>query len=164
MAKELLRMQLLAGVITEGQYKEKMEEAEGEKVDFDQIASELSSDFKVKPDEVKKSMDLVDEAKINEDYLTGVAEGPEVIAGAVAIVGGIVGALVGYFKWEANANLRSYVENEAEQIVIKKMKEAGLDPKEVDKAEMKELVKLTVADLRKDAEFIKMAKKASSAY
>jgi len=35
MAKELLRMQLLAGVITEGQYKEKMEEAEGEKVNFD---------------------------------------------------------------------------------------------------------------------------------
>lgn len=161
MAKELLRMQLLAGVITEGQYKEKMEEAEGEKVDFDQIAKELAGEFKLNPSDVQKSMDLIDEAKINEDYLTSTAVGPEVIGGVVALVGGIVGAIGGYMTWERNANLRAYVEDKAESIAKQKMQASGLDPKEVDAEEMKNLVKLVVADLRKDPGFMKMAKAES---
>jgi len=157
MAKELLRMQLLAGVITESQYKEKMDEAEGEKVDFDQIASELAGELKLNPSEVDKSMDLVDEAKINEDYLTGVAEGPEVIAGAVALAGGIIGAVIGYLKWSKNANLRDYVEQQATFIVQDEMKKLGLTPNEVGKDEMKKLVKSAVNDLRKNPEFMKKA-------
>jgi hypothetical protein len=160
MAKELLRMQLLAGVITESQYKEKMDEAEGEKVDFDQIASELAGELKLNPGEVDKSMDLVDEAKINEDYLTGVAEGPEVIAGAVALAGGIIGAVVGYLKWSKNANLRDYVEEQATFIVQDEMKKLGLTPNEVGKDEMKKLVKSAVNDLRKNPEFMKKAQTA----
>ena len=155
MAKELLRMQMLAGIITESQYNEKMNEEEGEKVDFDQIASELAGELKLNPSEVDKSMDLVDEAKINEDYLTGVAEGPEVIAGAVALAGGIIGAVVGYLKWSKNANLRDYVEQQATFIVQDKLKQLGLTPNEVGKAEMKKLVKLAVQDLRKDPDFLK---------
>jgi hypothetical protein len=160
MAKELLRMQLLAGVITESQYKEKMDEAEGEKVDFDQIASELAGELKLNPGEVDKSMDLVDEAKINEDYLTGVAEGPEVIAGAVALAGGIIGAVIGYLKWSKNANLRDYVEQQATFIVQDEMKKLGLTPNEVGKDEMKKLVKSAVNDLRKNPEFMKKAQTA----
>ena len=157
MAKELLRMQMLAGIITESQYNEKMNEAEGEKVDFDQIASELAGELKLNPGEVDKSMDLVDEAKINEDYLTGVAEGPEVIAGAVALAGGIIGAVVGYLKWSKNANLRDYVEQQATFIVQDEMKKLGLTPNEVGKDEMKKLVKSAVTDLRKNPEFMKKA-------
>jgi hypothetical protein len=157
MAKELLRMQLLAGLITESQYNEKMNEAEGEKVDFDQIASELAGELKLNPGEVDKSMDLVDEAKINEDYLTGVAEGPEVIAGAVALAGGIIGAVIGYLKWSKNANLRDYVEQQATFIVQDEMKKLGLTPNEVGKDEMKKLVKSAVTDLRKNPEFMKKA-------
>ena len=157
MAKELLRMQLLAGLITESQYNEKMNEAEGEKVDFDQIASELAGELKLNPSEVDKSMDLVDEAKINEDYLTGVAEGPEVIAGAVALAGGIIGAVIGYLKWSKNANLRDYVEQQATFIVQDEMKKLGLTPNEVGKDEMKKLVKSAVTDLRKNPEFMKKA-------
>jgi hypothetical protein len=144
MAKELLRMQMLAGIITESQYNEKMNEEEGEKVDFDQIASELAGELKLNPSEVDKSMDLVDESKINEDYLTGVAEGPEVIAGAVALAGGIIGAVVGYLKWSKNANLRDYVEQQATFIVQDEMKKLGLTPNEVGKDEMKKLVKSAV--------------------
>ena len=157
MAKELLRMQMLAGIITESQYNEKMNEAEGEKVDFDQIASELAGELKLNPSEVDKSMDLVDEAKINEDYLTGVAEGPEVIAGAVALAGGIIGAVIGYLKWSKNANLRDYVEQQATFIVQDEMKKLGLTPNEVGKDEMKKLVKSAVTDLRKNPEFMKKA-------
>jgi hypothetical protein len=157
MAKELLRMQMLAGIITESQYNEKMNEAEGEKVDFDQIASELAGELKLNPSEVDKSMDLVDEAKINEDYLTGVAEGPEVIAGAVALAGGIIGAVIGYLKWSKNANLRDYVEQQATFIVQDEMKKLGLTPNEVGKDEMKKLVKAAVNDLRKNPEFMKKA-------
>lgn len=157
MAKELLRMQMLAGIITESQYNEKMNEEEGEKVDFDQIASELAGELKLNPSEVDKSMDLVDEAKINEDYLTGVAEGPEVIAGAVALAGGIIGAVVGYLKWSKNSNLRDYVEQQATFIVQDEMKKLGLTPNEVGKDEMKKLVKAAVNDLRKNPEFMKKA-------
>jgi len=157
MAKELLRMQMLAGIITEGQYNEKMNEEEGEKVDFDQIASELAGELKLNPSEVDKSMELVDEAKINEDYLTATAEGPEVIAGAVALAGGIIGAVVGYLKWSKNANLRDYVEQQATFIVQDQLKKLGLTPNEVGKAEMKKLVKLAVQDLRKDPDFLKKA-------
>jgi hypothetical protein len=157
MAKELLRMQMLAGIITESQYNEKMNEEEGEKVDFDQIASELAGELKLNPGEVDKSMDLVDEAKINEDYLTGVAEGPEVIAGAVALAGGIIGAVIGYLKWSKNANLRDYVEQQATFIVQDEMKKLGLTPNEVGKDEMKKLVKSAVTDLRKNPEFMKKA-------
>jgi len=157
MAKELLRMQMLAGIITESQYNEKMNEEEGEKVDFDQIASELAGELKLNPSEVDKSMDLVDEAKINEDYLTGVAEGPEVIAGAVALAGGIIGAVIGYLKWSKNANLRDYVEQQATFIVQDEMKKLGLTPNEVGKDEMKKLVKSAVNDLRKNPEFMKKA-------
>ena len=157
MAKELLRMQMLAGIITESQYNEKMNEEEGEKVDFDQIASELAGELKLNPSEVDKSMDLVDEAKINEDYLTGVAEGPEVIAGAVALAGGIIGAVIGYLKWSKNANLRDYVEQQATFIVQDEMKKLGLTPNEVGKDEMKKLVKSAVTDLRKNPEFMKKA-------
>jgi hypothetical protein len=157
MAKELLRMQMLAGIITESQYNEKMNEEEGEKVDFDQIASELAGELKLNPSEVDKSMDLVDESKINEDYLTGVAEGPEVIAGAVALAGGIIGAVVGYLKWSKNANLRDYVEQQATFIVQDEMKKLGLTPNEVGKDEMKKLVKSAVNDLRKNPDFMKKA-------
>jgi hypothetical protein len=134
-----------------------MNEAEGEKVDFDQIASELAGELKLNPSEVDKSMDLVDEAKINEDYLTGVAEGPEVIAGAVALAGGIIGAVIGYLKWSKNANLRDYVEQQATFIVQDEMKKLGLTPNEVGKDEMKKLVKSAVTDLRKNPEFMKKA-------
>lgn len=157
MAKELLRMQLLAGIITEGQYNEKMNEEEGEKVDFDQIAKELAGELKLDPNEVDKSMDLVDEAKINEDYLSGVAEGPEVIAGAVALAGGIIGAVVGYLKWSKNANLRDYVEQQATFIVQDEMKKLGLNPNEVGKDEMKKLVKAAVQDLKTNPDFMKKA-------
>lgn len=157
MAKELLRMQLLAGIITEGQYNEKMNEEEGEKVDFDQIAKELAGELKLDPNEVDKSMDLVDEAKINEDYLSGVAEGPEVIAGAVALAGGIIGAVVGYLKWSKNSNLRDYVEQQATFIVQDKMKKLGLTPNEVGKDEMKKLVKAAVQDLKTNPDFMKKA-------
>jgi hypothetical protein len=102
-------------------------------------------------------MDLVDEAKINEDYLTGVAEGPEVIAGAVALAGGIIGAVIGYLKWSKNANLRDYVEQQATFIVQDEMKKLGLTPNEVGKDEMKKLVKSAVTDLRKNPEFMKKA-------
>jgi len=162
MAKELLRMQLLAGIITESQYNERMNEEEGEKVDFDQLASELAGELKLNPSEVGKSMDLVDEAKINEDYLTGAAEGPEVIAGAVALAGGIIGAVVGYLKWSKNANLRDYVEQQATFIVQDEMKKLGLTPNEVGKDEMKKLVKSAVNDLRKDPEFMKKAQMQAS--
>jgi len=160
MAKELLRMQMLAGIITESQYNERMDEAEGEKVDLDQIAKELAGELKLNPSEVDKSMDLVDEAKINEDYLTGTAVGAEVIPGLVAITGGIIGAVVGYLKWSKNANLRDYVEQEATFIVQDKMKNLGLTPNEVGKDEMKKLVKLAVQDLQKDPEFMKKAQTA----
>ena len=162
MAKELLRMQMLAGIITESQYNEKMNEEEGEKVDFDQIASELSRELKLNPSEVDKSMDLVDEVKINEDYLTGVAEGPEVIAGAVALAGGIIGAVIGYLKWSKNTNLRDYVEQQATFIVQDEMKKLGLTPNEVGKDEMKKLVKSAVNDLRKDPDFMKKAQMQAS--
>jgi hypothetical protein len=154
---EMLRMQMLAGVITESQYKEKMDEAE-EGVNLDKVASDLAREFGVNPNEVEKSMDLIDEVKLDEDYLTSTAEGPEVIAGAIALAGGIIGAVVGYIKWERNVNLRNYVEEEARILVNKELKAKGLDPKEVDEKDMKVLVKAVVTDLRKDPEFIKMAK------
>jgi hypothetical protein len=160
MAKELLRMQMLAGIITESQYNERMDEAEGEKVDLDQIAKELAGELKLNPSEVDKSMDLVDEGKLDEDYLTSTAVGPEVIPGLVAITGGIIGAVVGYLKWSKNANLRDYVEEQATFIVQDKMKNLGLTPNEVGKDEMKKLVKLAVQDLKKDPEFMKKAQTA----
>jgi hypothetical protein len=160
MAKELLRMQMLAGIITESQYNEKMNEEEGEKVDFDQIASELAGELKLNPSEVDKSMDLVDEGKLDEDYLTGTAVGPEVIPGLVAITGGIIGAVVGYTRWSNNSLLRDYVEEQATFIVQDELKKLGLTPNEIGKDEMKKLVKLAVQDLKKDPEFMKKAQKA----
>jgi len=160
MAKELLRMQLLAGIITESQYNERMDEAEGEKVDLDQLASELAGELKLNPSEVDKSMDLIDEGKLDEDYMTSTAVGAEVIPGLVAITGGIIGAVVGYLKWSKNANLRDYVEEQATFIVQDKMKNLGLTPNEVGKDEMKKLVKLAVQDLQKDPEFMKKAQTA----
>jgi hypothetical protein len=161
MAKELLRMQLLAGIITESQYNERMDEAEGEKVDLDQLASELAGELKLNPGEVDKSMDLVDEGKLDEDYLTGTAVGWEVVPGLVALVGGLVGGVVGYLKWSKNANLRDYVEQEATFIVQDKIKKLGLTPNEIGKAEMKKLVKLAVQELQKDPEFMKKAQTQS---
>jgi hypothetical protein len=160
MVKELLRMQMLAGIITESQYNEKMNEEEGEKVDFDQIASELAGELKLNPSEVDKSMDLVDEGKLDEDYLTGTAVGPEVIPGLVAITGGIIGAVVGYTRWSNNSLLRDYVEEQATFIVQDELKKLGLTPNEIGKDEMKKLVKLAVQDLKKDPEFMKKAQKA----
>jgi hypothetical protein len=49
MAKELLRMQLLAGIITESQYNERIDEAEGEKVDFEKLAKKIAVEKRVKP-------------------------------------------------------------------------------------------------------------------
>jgi hypothetical protein len=160
MAKELLRMQMLAGIITESQYNERMDEAEGEKVDLDQIAKELARELKLNPSEVDKSMDLVDEGKLDEDYLTSTAVGPEVIPGVIAIAGGIIGAVVGYTRWSNNSLLRDYVEQQATFIVQDEMKKLGLTPNEVGKDEMKKLVKLAVQDLKKDPEFMKKAQKA----
>jgi hypothetical protein len=160
MAKELLRMQMLAGIITESQYNERMDEAEGEKVDLDQIAKELAGELGLNPSEVDKSMDLVDEGKLDEDYLTSTAVGPEVIPGIVAIMGGIIGAVVGYTKWSNNSLLRDYVEQQATFIVQDEIKKLGLTPNEIGKDEMKRLVKLAVQDLKKDPEFMKKAQKA----
>lgn len=157
MAKELLRMQLLAGIITEGQYKEKMEEAEEETVDFDKLASELAGELNLKPSEVVQSMDLIDEGKLDEDYLTGTAVGAEVIPGLVAIVGGLVGGVVGYLKWSKNANLRDYVKQEATFLVQDELKKLNKTPNEIGKDEMKKLVKLAAQDLQKDPEFMKKA-------
>ena len=157
MAKELLRMQLLAGIITESQYNERMDEAEGEKVDFDQLASELARELNLNPSEVDKSMDLIDEVKLDEDYLTGTAVGAEVIPGLVMLVGGIVGGVVGYLKWSKNANLRDYVEQQATFLVQDELKKLNKTPNEIGKAEMKKLVKLAAQDLQKDPEFMKKA-------
>ena len=162
MAKELLRMQLLAGVITEGQYKEKMDEAEGEKIDFDQLASELAGELKLNPSEVDKSMDLVDEGKLDEDYMTSTAVGAEVIPGLVALVGGLVGGVVGYLKWSKNANLRDYVKQEATFLVQDELKKLNKTPNEIGKDEMKKLVKLAAQDLQKDPEFMKKAQMQAS--
>ena len=159
MAKELLRMQLLAGIITESQYNERMDEAEGEKVDLDQIAKELAGELKLNPSEVIKSKDLVDEGKLDEDYMTSTAVGAEVIPGLVAIVGGLVGAVVGYMKWSNNSLLRDYVEQKATFIVQDEIKKLGLTPNEIGKDEMKRLVKLAAQDLKKDPEFMKKAMK-----
>ena len=105
-------------------------------------------------------MDLIDEGKLDEDYMTSTAVGAEVIPGLVAITGGIIGAVVGYLKWSKNANLRDYVEEQATFIVQDKMKNLGLTPNEVGKDEMKKLVKLAVQDLQKDPEFMKKAQTA----
>lgn len=157
MAKELLRMQLLAGIITESQYKEMMDEAEGETVDFDQITKELADEEGLNPSEVIKSKDLVDEGKLDEDYMTSTAVGAEVIPGLVAIVGGLVGGVIGYLKWSKNANLRDYVEQQATFLVQDELKKLNKTPNEIGKAEMKKLVKLAAQDLQKDPEFMKKA-------
>jgi hypothetical protein len=157
MAKELLRMQLLAGIITESQYNERMDEAEGEKVDFDQLASELAGELKLNPSEVDKSIDLIDEGKLDEDYMTSTAVGAEVIPGLVMLVGGIVGGVVGYLKWSKNANLRDYVKQEATFLVQDELKKLNKTPNEIGKDEMKKLVKLAAQDLQKDPEFMKKA-------
>lgn len=157
MAKELLRMQLLAGIITESQYSERMDEAEGEKIDFDQITKELADEEGLNPSEVDKSKDLVDEGKLDEDYMTSTAVGAEVIPGLVAIVGGLVGGVIGYLKWSKNANLRDYVKQEATFLVQDELKKLNKTPNEIGKAEMKKLVKLAAQDLQKDPEFMKKA-------
>ena len=157
MAKELLRMQLLAGIITESQYNERMDEAEGETVDFDQITKELADEEGLNPSEVIKSKDLVDEGKLDEDYMTSTAVGAEVIPGLVAIVGGLVGGVIGYLKWSKNANLRDYVEQQATFLVQDELKKLNKTPNEIGKAEMKKLVKLAAQDLQKDPEFMKKA-------
>jgi hypothetical protein len=158
MAKELLRMQMLAGIITESQYNEKMNEEEGENVDFDQMASNVARKLGLNPDEVNKSMDLVDEGKIDEDYLTGVAVGPEVIPGLIAMVGGIVGGVMGYLRWSDNAAFRNYVKEQATFLVQDKLEQLNKTPKQIGEKAMEQLVIAAAEDLQADPEFIKKAK------
>jgi len=158
MAKELLRMQMLAGIITESQYNERMDEAEGEKVDLDQMASNVAKKLRLNPDEVNKSMDLVDEGKIDEDYLTGIAVGPEVIPGIIAMVGGIVGAVVGYTRWSDNDAFRKFVKEQATFLVQDELAKLEKSPKQIGEKEMEQLVIAATDDLKADPEFIKRAK------
>jgi hypothetical protein len=158
MAKELLRMQMLAGIITEIQYNEKMDEAEGEKIDFDQMASNVARKLGLNPNEVNKSMDLVDEGKIDEDYLTGLAVGPEVIPGIIAMVGGIIGGVVGYTRWSDNDAFRKYVKEQATFLVQDELEKLKKSPKQIGEKAMEQLVIAAAEDLKADPEFIKRAK------
>jgi hypothetical protein len=158
MAKELLRMQMLAGIITESQYNERMDEAEGEKIDFDQMASNVARKLGLNPDEVNKSMDLIDEGKLDEDYMTSTAVGAEVIPGLIAMVGGIVGAVVGYTRWSNNDAFRKYVKEQATFLVQDKLEQLNKTPKQIGEKAMEQLVIAAAEDLEADPEFIKRAK------
>jgi MinD-like ATPase involved in chromosome partitioning or flagellar assembly len=158
MAKELLRMQMLAGIITESQYNEKMNEEEGENVDFDQMASNVARKLGLNPDEVNKSMDLVDEGKIDEDYMTSTAVGVEVIPGLIAMVGGIIGGVMGYLRWSDNAAFRNYVKEQATFLVQDKLEQLNKTPKQIGEKAMEQLVIAAAEDLQADPEFIKKAK------
>ena len=158
MAKELLRMQMLAGIITESQYNERMDEAEGEKIDFDQMASNVARKLGLNPDEVNQSMDLIDEGKLDEDYMTSTAVGAEVIPGLIAMVGGIVGAVVGYTRWSDNDAFRKFVKEQATFLVQDELAKLEKSPKQIGEKAMEQLVIAAAEDLKADPEFIKRAK------
>ena len=158
MAKELLRMQLLAGIITESQYNERIDEAEGEKVDFEKLAKKIAVKKGLNPDEVDKSMDLIDEGKLDEDYMTSTAVGAEVIPGLALMVGGLIGGVVGYMRWSSNKEFRGYVKQQAEFLVQDELKNLNKTPEEIGEKAMEELVDAAAEDLQNKPEFIKRAK------
>lgn len=129
------------------------------------LMAELSAEMGLKKDEVKKSievtLDKTEKPVMNEELFGGVETwGAEAIAGASLLAGGFIGSIIGYAKWETNANLREYVNAEARRIVTKELKEKNLDETQVTAEDMKELVKMAVDALKKDPEFMKRAEEA----
>jgi hypothetical protein len=158
MAKELLRMQLLAGIITESQYSKRMDEAEGEKIDFEKLAKNIAVKKGLNPDEVNKSMDLIDEGKLDEDYMTSTAVGAEVIPGLILMVGGLIGGVVGYMRWSRNEEFREFVKEQAKFLVRDELKNLNKTPEEIGEKAMEELADAAAEDLQNKPEFIKRAK------